>query len=845
MDSPEQKFFVSDDGKEKLSITKAELQAGIDTGKYGEKTLAWTKGMSGWLPLSDPCWESHGILTEPEPPELPNPIEDEKPESAPTPTPTPVSKPKPSPRNPKAEAKPFSKIEKTANSRTEDTPPKISGIAIASLVCGLLLLPIISIVLGHIARSQIKKSKGTVYGKGIALAGLILGYLPLVAGLGFGIITAVWFFMFNTSLEEETLEDNLEPSGQEVFHMSDSTFSLDQTLEGSVLYWGMREIGFTQITRVLAKRNHNEIILRVHPEVPYAATASVVEEISKTGSTHIELSSFSSLFPLAASGESDKLEKFTFPLAGKPENEDVLSMPTADIKIGNLGEVYLNGALIENGENPKMPDLVANLARQKQLRDNLIQAGRTRSEVELRVRVDSSDIAPHRSLMSVLSACSTAEVSGVDLFEPAKQKQEKQTKVVKLMPREQKTPPTTRQTFRPTPISDIDIALPDFNELDVKDLSPVVKAAPPSTGNVGTNNDLMQSAMKGIGLSLPKTMQQRCDPKKRLARLRGGGGKEMTESAIIRGLDWLKANQDPEGSWGGKDKDDQGNPKATDKDAMTGMALLAFLGHCELQDSPDYGPTVQKAINFLCSTPPDKRLGAGNTGSYSHAIRTYALCEAYIMTRIPSLHEYAKRAAIYVIRGQNESGGWAYGYGKGPVAHTDLSVTSWNIQALKAAALTGISIKGLDEAMDKAVEYVKRCQDASGKFAYKVGLGGKPSLTGAGVLCLQIWKNARSYEVRKGLNWIVANQTKEWKDVNVYEWYYNAQACFQATGVSEGAGYWRIWNKDFQQIVSGAQKADGHWPRGAYFSGDSEIYRTTMTILMLQVYYRYMPSPKV
>ncbi len=62
MDSPEQKFFVSDDGKEKLSITKAELQAGIDSGKYGEKTLAWTKGMGGWLPLTDPSWEKHGGL---------------------------------------------------------------------------------------------------------------------------------------------------------------------------------------------------------------------------------------------------------------------------------------------------------------------------------------------------------------------------------------------------------------------------------------------------------------------------------------------------------------------------------------------------------------------------------------------------------------------------------------------------------------------------------------------------------------------------------------------------------------------------------------------------------------
>jgi antitoxin component YwqK of YwqJK toxin-antitoxin module len=76
MDSHEQKFFVSDDGKEKLSITKAELQVGIDSGKHGEKTLAWTKGMSEWLSLSDPSWEKHGIVIETKPPELPPSVSD-------------------------------------------------------------------------------------------------------------------------------------------------------------------------------------------------------------------------------------------------------------------------------------------------------------------------------------------------------------------------------------------------------------------------------------------------------------------------------------------------------------------------------------------------------------------------------------------------------------------------------------------------------------------------------------------------------------------------------------------------------------------------------------------------
>ena len=66
-----------------------------------------------------------------------------------------------------------------------------------------------------------------------------------------------------------------------------------------------------------------------------------------------------------------------------------------------------------------------------------------------------------------------------------------------------------------------------------------------------------------------------------------------------------------------------------------------------------------------------------------------------------------------------------------------------------------------------------------------------------------------------------------------------------ATGVSGGSKYWRAWNKDFQQIVCGAQASVGHWPHGYHYHVVTYIYPTTMTILMLEVYYRYMPSTKV
>lgn len=58
-----------------------------------------------------------------------------------------------------------------------------NGLAIGSLICGIffLILPsaLVAVILGHISRSQIRKSQGRQTGEGMALAGLILGYMGL------------------------------------------------------------------------------------------------------------------------------------------------------------------------------------------------------------------------------------------------------------------------------------------------------------------------------------------------------------------------------------------------------------------------------------------------------------------------------------------------------------------------------------------------------------------------------------------------------------------------------------------------------------------------------------------
>ena len=63
-------------------------------------------------------------------------------------------------------------------------PQKTNGLAIASLICscaGLFFVPAIpGIVLGFVARAQIKRSNGAQRGDGLAIAGILVGFGWLV-----------------------------------------------------------------------------------------------------------------------------------------------------------------------------------------------------------------------------------------------------------------------------------------------------------------------------------------------------------------------------------------------------------------------------------------------------------------------------------------------------------------------------------------------------------------------------------------------------------------------------------------------------------------------------------------
>lgn len=312
----------------------------------------------------------------------------------------------------------------------------------------------------------------------------------------------------------------------------------------------------------------------------------------------------------------------------------------------------------------------------------------------------------------------------------------------------------------------------------------------------------------------------------------GGRWGQFTEKAVLKSLRWLKTQQRPDGSW------------EKNADAMTGLALLAFLAHGETPSSQEFGETVSKAIRFLAGRIQENgQIGGGGHKVYPHAMATYALAEAYALTRIPSIKPGLTRAVKLIVESQGPSGLWDYDWKKGP--RMDTSVSGWMIQALKAAYLAGIHVPGLKETLDKGIAGLKRdmYNKETGAFGYTGIQGRNDSMTGVATLCLELVGDGESREAKggiKALNVVECNWQKPIQSP-IYAWYYITQAKFHA-----GGNTWSSWNNKFAKQYIEHQSDDGHWdfPTKETGSGEGPVYSTTLCALTLMVYYRHLPSYK-
>jgi len=358
------------------------------------------------------------------------------------------------------------------------------------------------------------------------------------------------------------------------------------------------------------------------------------------------------------------------------------------------------------------------------------------------------------------------------------------------------------------------------------------------------------------GLFAGRTAGARAD---RLEQFAGGYG-EQVEASVRRALVWIAGQQLPDGHWGQAWKSKLETKQRAVR--LTSLCLLAFLAHGETPQSVEFGDVVQQAIHFLRhQQDPETGLfvplankrpakGGEDLGVYAHAQATYALAEAYALTRAPALKKGVERGLQVMIDGQLESGAWGNWYQQNI---SDSSATSWQVQAFKAAVAAGIRMDGLEATLERAVNGVAYLYKGDGVWYYRKGppiktwKSGGPIMSGAMVLSLQLLGLPNDPMVLAGLQSLNDFGVTEWDSawahpINkslpaTYEWYYNTQAVFQ-----RGGSRWKTWNSDFAPMLLNHQNQEGWWLGIGQVSEEEKIYSTSLCTLALQVYYRILPT---
>ena len=444
---------------------------------------------------------------------------------------------------------------------------------------------------------------------------------------------------------------------------------------------------------------------------------------------------------------------------------------------------------------------------------------------------------------------------------------------VEELKEEEEIPP---DDIEPPPMEEVEIMVDTPNPGPVSTVTPV--AAPPSA-QVSVKPAPMDSVAIVKSPVTMKSMTGSRTPGSIGAATRGGAGygDANTEAAVMKVLWWLKAQQNTDGSWG-----------KNNKVANTALAILTYLAHGEFPGSPspyrrDFGPTVQQGIDFLIGslyTGKDNQPHFQGTdgNEYSFLIATYALCEAYGMTKNPNTKTVAMQTLQRIVDNQSPTGGWDYKMAKSSV-RDDLSYAGWAMQALKAGKMAGMKPKGLDECIKKAVRCLKKRNFKGGGFNYTAG-GHPTGLTATGCLAMQLLGHANEQEVASALDFM-----REWKPAfksnnakgkpngakaggplpghnPQYYCYYAAQCKYQA-GMCVGATpanlkSWQDWNMAMKQLYprsiitlptkidgpDGKPRSIGYWKMIAEETCGSggDTMATSLCALQLMVYYRYLPT---
>jgi len=323
-------------------------------------------------------------------------------------------------------------------------------------------------------------------------------------------------------------------------------------------------------------------------------------------------------------------------------------------------------------------------------------------------------------------------------------------------------------------------------------------------------------------------------------------------NAIKLGLIWLARAQEPDGSWDASRWDGAKRYSV----GCTGLSLLAFYGAGYTHRRGDFKTTLARALYWLkTSQRPDGSFPWQTF--YEQGIATMALAEAYARTEDEAIRAMAQAAIGYICQVQPEHGGFRYS-GAVPKAEGDLSVTGWQIMAIKSAALSGLAVP--KTAFERSQTFLANTWRDYGKSAYTVGSEGPGSLAmaSAGMLC-RVFIDRKSYgdQIMQTANLLLASETRDGSPVpggasgqliaDLYYTYYSSLAMYQA-----GQEHWRQWAAMTTKPLCGSQvlaerdaagrPVKGSWDPARHKWGKNagRVYTTAMALLALEVPCHYL-----
>ncbi|OHB80043.1 MAG: hypothetical protein A2W31_18865 [Planctomycetes bacterium RBG_16_64_10] len=320
------------------------------------------------------------------------------------------------------------------------------------------------------------------------------------------------------------------------------------------------------------------------------------------------------------------------------------------------------------------------------------------------------------------------------------------------------------------------------------------------------------------------------------------GGSQASQAAVARGLRWLMAHQLDDGSWR---FDLRQSPQCRGQcrhhgtigssTAATALALLPFLGAGQTHRDGEYQEVVKKGLYYLerrmIATPRGGDLQEGTM--YAQGLATIALCEACAMTGDDALRATAQSAIEFIVAAQHPRGGWRYVPGQ----PGDTTVTGWQVMALKSGQLAGFEIPL--PTWYAVARFLDSVQADDGSYYGYLVPEKRPTTTAIGLLCRMYlgWPRAHS-PLLQGVEYL----SKTGPSPNdMYFNFYAAQVLHHF-----GGPVWDRWNGQLRDGLIAAQASAGHeagsWQFVESHSREAgRLYNTAMAIMLLEIYYRYMP----